>query len=338
MKYRVLGKTGLRVSEIGFGCGNVGGMMIRGTREEQLLIVSRAIAAGINYFDTASAYGDGKSETNLGRVLAELRPRVTVATKVRLGGNDLTDIKGAVQRSLEASLSRLRRDSVDVLQLHTQVSMERGTVGWPNAVGLRDVLGKDGVVDAFEAVRSEGLVRFVGFTGLGETTALHRIVESRRFDVVQAYYNLLNPSAGVAVPSGFASNDFRQLIDLAASNGMGVVVIRVMAGGALGGEATRRGYASPPLGRPMVPGNEYEVDERRAEKLGSLVAGDIGSLPQATVCFALMHPGVSTVLVGFSNLSQIDEAVTASGKVPLPKSKMRRLSELWSSDFEREPA
>jgi L-galactose dehydrogenase/L-glyceraldehyde 3-phosphate reductase len=76
MKYRILGRTKLKVSEIGFGCGNVGGLMIRGSREEQLKAVKLAVELGINYFDTASSYGDGRSERNLGHVLTELEPKV----------------------------------------------------------------------------------------------------------------------------------------------------------------------------------------------------------------------------------------------------------------------
>ena len=129
MEYKVLGRTGIRVSEIGFGCGNVGGLMVRGSHEEQVEAVSLAIELGIDYFDTAPSYGDGRSEANLGRVLEELRPEVTVATKVRISIEDMDDLQGAVERSLEASLRRLRMDSVDVLQLHSRVAMERDGEG-----------------------------------------------------------------------------------------------------------------------------------------------------------------------------------------------------------------
>ena len=333
MNYRTLGRTGLRVSGVAFGCGNVGGLLVRGTHQDQLDAVTRALELGINYFDTAPSYGDGRSETNLGRVLSQLRPQATVATKVSIRGDDLKDIKGAVQSSLETSLSRLGRDYVDVLQLHTQVSAERNGTGRQMAIGIRDVLGKNGVADAFDAVRAQGLVRFVGFTGLGETGALHQVIKSDRFDLVQAYYNLLNPSAGLAVPSGFAGYDFGQLIDLAMERNMGVVVIRVMAGGALGGKAARTGYASPAVGGAIVPGAGYEADETRTGKLGFLLVDNVANLSQAAVRFALMHSGVSTVLVGFSNKGQIDEAANCSGQGPLPELTMERLKNLWSTDF-----
>ena len=333
MKYRTLGRTGLEVSEIGFGCGNVGGLMIRGSHQEQIEAVSRALELGINYFDTAPLYGNGQSETNLGKVLAELKPDVKVATKFSINSEDLADIRGTVESSLETSMKRLGLDSVDVLQLHTQLSLERGGDDRRWSVTVNEVLGNNGIADAMDVVRSQGLVRFTGFTGLGETGALHQVIDSGRFDVMQSYYNLLNPSAGVAVPPGFSDHNFRQLIDRAMDRNMGVVVIRVMAGGALGGEVARTGHAAPTIGGAIAGGADYKDDEARAEKLDFLLSGDITSLPQTAVRFALMHKGVSTVLVGYSNIQQIEEAAGCSGKGPIPEPSMEKLAELWATDF-----
>ena len=334
MNYRQLGTTGLEVSEIGFGCGNIGGLMVRGSHDEQVAAVKRALELGINYFDTAPSYGDGQSETNTGKVLNELNPEIILATKVRVGKDDLRDIKGAVQRSLEASLKRLKRDSVDILQLHTAISAGLETTVARDTIELKYVLGKDGVADAFDAVRSQGMVRFIGFTGLGEAEALHKVAGSGRFDLVQIYYNLLNPSSGWRVPPDFSRYDFQQLIDTAASQGMGVVIIRVMAGGALGGTIARTGYASPRVGGSMAPDNEYKEDEGRASKLDFLLSGDADSLPQAAVRFALMKSSVSTVLVGFSSREQIDKAAACSGEAPLPNIALEQLQRLWSTNFE----
>ena len=330
MEYRVLGRTGIRASEIGFGCGNVGGLMVRGSHEEQVEAVSRALELGIDYFDTAPSYGDRRSETNLGRVLEEFSPEVTVATKVRIGAEDLDDIQGAVERSLEASLKRLRRDSVDLLQLHSRVAMERDGEGWGGAIGLEDVLGEGGVADAFDSVRSQGLTRFVGFTGLGEAEALHRVVESGRLDVMQAYCNMINPTAGWDVPDDFSGYNFGRLIDKASAMGMGVAAIRVMAAGAIGGERARTGHASPLVRGPMVPGGEYGDDEAKVKSLDFMVSGDVSSLPEAAIRFVLMQTGVSVVLVGFSNLGQVEEAAACSGKGPLSESSMKRLRASWA--------
>ena len=202
-------------------------------------------------------------------------------------------------------------------------------------VGLQDVLGKGGVADAFDAVRSPGLIRHSGFTGAGETGALHQLIDSGRFDVIQAYYNLVNPSAGVSVPAEFHGHDFDRLIDRAAEQNVGVVVIRVMAGGVLGGAEARQGYAAPSVGGTMVPGGEYDADEAKAATLDFLVAGDVSSRPQAAVRFALMHSGVSTVLVGYSSVAQLEEAVSCSGRGPLPDAAMERLRGVWAGDFGR---
>ena len=338
MNYRQLGKTGLKVSEIGFGCGNVGGLMIRGSHDEQVEAVKHALELGINYFDTAPSYGDGQSETNLGKVLDELNPEIIVATKVYIGRDDLQDIKSAVQRSLETSLKRLKRDSVDILQLHTTISADPETTIARHSIKLKSVLGKCGVANAFDAVRSQKMVRFIGFTGIGEAEALHKVTRSERFDLMQIYYNLLNPSAGWRVPPDFSGYDFQQLIDTIASQGMGIAIIRVMAGGALGGTTARTGYASPRVGGPIVPGGEYKADEDRASKLGFLLSGDVDNLPQAAIRFALMKPSVSTVLVGFSSREQIDKAAACSGKAPLPSIAMEQLQRLWSTNFEARTA
>ncbi len=103
MRYRQLGRTGLSVSEIGFGCGSQTGLMVRGERVEQLNAVARAIELGINYFDTAPSYGDGRSETNLSAVLRELKANVQVGTKIELGDADLNDLPSAVLRSAVCS-------------------------------------------------------------------------------------------------------------------------------------------------------------------------------------------------------------------------------------------
>jgi len=330
MKYRKLGRTGLDVSEIGFGCGNVGGLIIRGSHKEQLEAVELALDLGINYFDTAPSYGNGRSETNLGKVLSELGPDIVLASKVGLSLDQLDNIPDAVEQSVEASLGCLQRDHVDVLQLHSRIALSRDSSKWPSSLSVDDVLGENGVADAFDSMRREGKTRFIGFTGIGEASALHKVVESGRFDVVQAYFNLLNPSAGYPVSHEFSGYDFKQLIDKANKKEMGIAAIRVMAAGALGGEGSRLGYATPVVRGPMVPGGEYENDQFRASRLGFLLKGDKGTLPQVSIRFVLTHPGVSTALVGFSNLEQIKEAAETTDYDPISKSQMEKLHRLWS--------
>jgi L-galactose dehydrogenase/L-glyceraldehyde 3-phosphate reductase len=102
---RVFGRTGIRLSVLGFGCGAVGGLMVRGDPLDQERTVASAIAAGVNYFDTAVLYGNGESEKNLGRVLGNFKATsVVVGTKVRLPNAELGRIADAVATSLEGSL------------------------------------------------------------------------------------------------------------------------------------------------------------------------------------------------------------------------------------------
>src|ERR1700726_1712823 len=100
MERRTLGRTGLQVSLLGFGCGAVGGLMVKGGAADQERAVARALELGINYFDTAAMYGNGESEKNLGRVIKSLKPDIYVGTKVRLPPTERGQIGAAVAASL----------------------------------------------------------------------------------------------------------------------------------------------------------------------------------------------------------------------------------------------
>src|SRR5262252_2641229 len=117
MQMRDFGRTGMKVSALGFGCGAVGGIMVRGDSADQERLVARALDVGVNYFDTAVLYGDGASETNLGRVLRKLKPaNAIVGTKVRVPPGE--PIAAAITASLEGSLARLQLGHVDIFHLH----------------------------------------------------------------------------------------------------------------------------------------------------------------------------------------------------------------------------
>ena len=127
MEMRVFGRTGMQLSMLGFGCGAVGGLMVRGDPLDQERTIARAIASGVNYFATAVQYGNGESEKNLGRVLQRLKPaNVAVGTKDRLPAGDFGDIANAVAKSLEGSLARLRLERVDILHLHNPITETGG--------------------------------------------------------------------------------------------------------------------------------------------------------------------------------------------------------------------
>jgi aryl-alcohol dehydrogenase-like predicted oxidoreductase len=328
MDQRPLGKTGLTVSALGYGAGNVGGLMVRGTHEQQVEAVKRALDAGITYFDTAPLYGDGLSEQHLGAVLSELNAwgRVRVGTKVRLRGEDLRDVAAAVRKSITDSLRRLGHDSVDLLQLHNTI---RATTDPANpGLGGDDLAA---AADAIQAVVKEGLAGHAGFTGVGDTEPLHAAASSGRFETMQSYFNAINPSAGHAGASGGAQ-DQAGVIDVAAKAGLGVIAIRVMAGGAMTGSEQRAPLASPGLGPALVPGNTMEFDVATAAARDAL-AHELGleSALELSLRLVIAHPGVSTALVGYSDMDQLESAIRWAERGPLTPDQVHRVVEAASS-------
>ena len=323
MEFRTFGRTGLRLSILGFGCGAVGGLMVRGDATDQERAVARAIAAGVNYFDTAVLYGGGESEKNLGRILQKLKPAdVVVGTKVRLSPGDLGRIGGAITTSLEGSLSRLRLDRVDIFHLHNPITREGGG----SALSVQQALGD--VVPAFERLRQQGKVRFPGLTALGDTAALHQVIGTGAFGSAQVVYNMLNPSAADALPQNYPAQDYGRLFDATTAAGTGVVGIRVLAGGALSGSAERHPIAGPapePIGSAM----SYDADIDRARRLLPLVEeGFAASLTEAATRFAISHPAMGTILVGMATPQQFEDALAAVEKGPLSRAALNRLAEL----------
>jgi aryl-alcohol dehydrogenase-like predicted oxidoreductase len=329
MQYRTVGKTGVKVSEIGFGCGNNAVLMVKAPYEDQLRAVRHALDQGITFFDTAFAYGLGKSEENLGRILNDLGANPVISTKIRLEADAVGDVKAATIRAVEAGLARLKRERVDFVQLHTRVTLERG-MGKRFSLASKDVLGPNGVIDGFKTMRDRRKVGYFGFSGLGDPKALHELVDSGEFHGFQCYYNLLNPSAGQPVPAGFSALDYGLILDRASAKGMGAFVIRVLAAGALTSDPSTGGGSSS---EPLSPGSDYPIDLQRAEKVKAALRIDGKDLTQTAIRFGLMNQKVSTVLVGFSNTTHVDEAVACSGMPGLSDEQMGKVNKLWNSDF-----
>ncbi|HZS33484.1 MAG TPA: aldo/keto reductase [Methylomirabilota bacterium] len=323
MDHRTLGRTGLRVSVLGFGCGNVGGLMIRGAPAERERAVARALELGVTFFDTAADYGDGLSEQHLGEVLRALRPECVVATKVRLDPAGLRDPGVAVARSLDRSLRRLGRERVDLLQLHNPIR----AVGHEGEPGVADVLER--LLPAIEAARRAGKVGFVGITALGDPAALEAVLDAGVADTAQVCLNLLNPSAAFAVPAGFPAQDFGRVAERAWRAGTGVIVIRVLAAGALSGDLRRHPIAAPGV-EPIASGPDYATDVGRARTLMALVReGHAGSLVEAALRLPLASAAVSTVLLGYSSLDQLETAAAAVAKGPLSGAAVAWLERAW---------
>ena len=331
MEMRVYGRTGMQISVLGFGCGAVGGLMVRGDSRDQERAIGRALEVGVNYFDTAVQYGNGESEKNLGRILQSLKPtNAIVGTKVRLPSADFDRIADTVTKSLENSLARLRRERVDIFHLHNAITENGGG----QALSVRQVLGE--VVPVFERLRTQGKIRFLGLTAVGDTSALRQVIDARAFDSAQVVYNMLNPSAAVALPADYPAQNYGRLFDQAKTAGTGVIAIRVLAGGALSGSAERHAIASTapePIGSAMT----YEHDIARARRLLPLITeGFAGSLTEAATRFAIAQPAVGTILVGMATPQQFEDAFAAVAKGPLPTAALERLAALRQS-FAGEP-
>jgi aryl-alcohol dehydrogenase-like predicted oxidoreductase len=323
MEMRVYGRTGMRLSVLGFGCGAVGGLMVRGEPHDQERTIARALEVGVNYFDTAVQYGNGESEKNLGRVLQELKPaNAVVGTKVRLSSAEFGRIGDAVVKSLEGSLGRLRRDRVDIFHLHNAIAVNGGG----EALSTRQVL--DEVVPAFERLRQQGKIRFLGLTAVGDTAALQEAIGARAFDSAQVVYNMLNPSAAAALPAEYPAQDYGRLFDRTKAAGTGVIGIRVLAGGALSGSAERHTIASPPPA-PIGSAMSYDGDLARARRLTALITeGFAANLAEAATRFAMAQPAIGTILVGMATPQQFEHALAAVQKGPLPPAALVRLAAL----------
>lgn len=317
MQLRDFGRTGMKLSVLGFGCGAVGGFMVRGDHADQERVVAHALEAGVNYFDTAVQYGNGESETNLGRVLQKLKPaNAVVGTKVRLPPAEFGRIAETITTSLEGSLSRLRLDRADIFHLHNPVTLQGGGT----SLSVRQVL--DEVVPAFEKLRAQGKIRFLGLTGVGDTAALHRLIDARVFDSAQVVYNLLNPSAAVALPANYPAQDYERLFAHTEAAGVGVVGIRVLAGGALSGSAERHPIASP-APEPIGSAASYDADIDRARRLMPLVReGFAASLTEAATRFAISHDAIGTILVGLATPQEFQASLDAVLKGPLPQAAL----------------
>jgi len=290
LRQRPLGGTGLSVSELGFGCGPTAALMVDGPPELQRAVVARALELGINYFDTAPTYGSGASEVNLGRCLRELGATPTVATKVAITAADLDcgdGLAAVVERSVETSLERLGLASVPIVQLHNRVGRERAPkapFGTGALLAAGDVLGPAGVVEGFRRLRDRGLARWFGCSAFGgDLPEVERLVDSGAFDVVTVHYSLANSTAWPSPP----------------------VSPQPGAGASQGGEA------------PPEP--DYRGIGARAAAAGMgtvglrvLEGGALAGGAAAAIRFALANPDVSVVLVGFSDIGQVEVAAEAA--------------------------
>jgi aryl-alcohol dehydrogenase-like predicted oxidoreductase len=218
MQYRTLGKTGLLVSEVGMGGAQFGLTNYMGrwdafseaAQHDTTATIHRALELGYNYFDTAPGYGNGRSEEMVGQALEGHREDVVLATKVSRGGW----APDAIRRSVEDSLRRLRTDAIDLIQFHG---------GWYHQEDV-DAILDDGGLDAFQELREQGKVRYLGFTAEGPSCGVEQLIASGAFDVMQVRFSLLYQH-----PSDWENNE--GVIRQADAQGMGIVLMRPMTSG-----------------------------------------------------------------------------------------------------------
>lgn len=302
IEQRRLGRTGLTVSALGFGCGAVGGLMVRGTAADQQRAVGTALDAGITYFDTAADYGAGASETNLGRALKALKAAPVVGTKVRIRPEQKPDMAGAILASMEASLARLGMDQVHLFQLHNPITL----VETPTTLTPAQVVAV--VLPAFEKLRAAGKALWFGFTAIGDDRALRDAMATGGLASAQVPFNLLNGAPGSVQSS---------LLEHAAGADIGTIGIRILAGGALSG-AEARGPLGTPNVAPIASGESYAADVAAARRLLPLIhAGHAETLVEAAIRFAMGAPAMHTALIGLGSQQELDLALKAARQGPL---------------------
>lgn len=334
MQYRTIGKGSLKLSEIAFGCGGNAGLMLRGSPAEQGAAIGRALDLGITYFDNAPDYGDGLAEENLGRALKALKARPLLNSKVEIRAADLLDIAGHVVRSCEASLRRLGVDCLDVFQIHNGPSasdpMLEGKVY--TQLASADFLRAGGAIEGLERLKRAGKIRFAGFICRGDDgDEVRRMLDTNVFALINTPYTLLNPTAGMAKPSGFSGKDFGNVISSAHERGTGAAIYAPLAGGWLS-DAAIRGEQRHPLARAADPQSQNaRKNLARAEAVKFLADENGISLAQAAYRFILSNPQVTTALGGFSSIEQMEEICAVSGMPPFGEDDHARLNAIWSN-------
>jgi L-galactose dehydrogenase/L-glyceraldehyde 3-phosphate reductase len=326
MKTRAFGRTGLQVSQVVFGAGFVGGIIVLADDDTKRRVLRRALDAGINWIDTAPLYGQGRSEEALGWLLAEVKDKPYLSTKVRLDLGKLADIPGEIEKSAHESLKRLKRDSVDLLQLHNQIGAKTGS-GVLGAISLDDVLKKGGVADGLETMREQGLTRYIGLTALGEAPAIVQAIDTGRFDSAQVYYNLLNPSAARAMPKGWVGHDFAGVCAACQRHDVAMMNSRVFASGVLATDE-RHGREIA-----LTENSALEVETKRAHAALAALGTGHGTRAQTALRFPLANPDLACLVIGLGEPSHLDEAIAAEAMGPLPADAIQKLEAVYAKGF-----
>jgi aryl-alcohol dehydrogenase-like predicted oxidoreductase len=308
VRYRPLGNTGMAVSEIGFGTWAFGGDWGDVDERAGVAGLRRAIEAGVNLFDTADVYGHGRSEEVLGRTVAS-QDDILIATKV--GRPEFEDpatySRVSMRRRCDASLKRLRREVIDVYQLHTPST---------------EVLAAEEAWESLRRLRDEGKVRAFGASV--ESAEQGRIAIERGAQTLQIIFNVFRQSV------------IDELFPLARERQVGVLARIPLASGLLTGKLTRDSVFSHDDHRSFnregkafnvgetFAGLPFEAGVALVQELRWIAEGR-GSMARAAVRFVLDHDEVSSVIPGFRNADQVEENLSGAEVAPFSEAERARL-------------
>jgi aryl-alcohol dehydrogenase-like predicted oxidoreductase len=320
MKYRTLGRTGFEISEVGYGAWGIGGTQwLGGTDDESLQALRRAIDLGLNFIDTALAYGAGHSEQLVGKVVRDAGRRIYVATKVppknqlwpaRPGiGIDQVFPYDYIQRSAERSLKNLGTETIDLLQLH---------------VWNPEWIGRDEWRRGLEDLKSAGKARAVGISiNDHQPDSALEIVETGLIDTVQVIYNI------------FDQTPERNLLSLAQARNIGVIARVPFDEGSLTGKIDENTkFATGDFREGYFKGDRKRQVREHVESLLRDLGVDAAALPAIALRFCLSHPAVSTVIPGMRSVRNAEANCTVPAAGPLPPETLAVLRRhAWDRNF-----
>ena len=297
MHYRRFGKTDWSVSEI-----SLGGSWFYGRPEEGLLppehgiaVVQRALELGVNYFDTAPLYGRGRSEEILGQALQGVSQPYYLATKVGYFPEPFDYRRDTVWRGFEASLQRLRRDRVDLLQIH-----ESEQAGWEG------MFGPGGTLEALREIRDQGLTQHLGITG-SDLDLMARALATDEFVSVLTFlkYDLLVQTAQ------------EKLMPTAVEHDVAVIMASPLHAGLLGSKRDRW----------LDRGRFAELHEKLL-RIEDLIAHEQEGITRTALRYILSNPQVATLLSGVSDIAELEVSVSVSDGRFLPPERVREIESM----------
>jgi len=320
MRYRKLGRTGFEVSEIGFGAWGIGGKQWLGSDDaESLAALRRAIELGLNFIDTARAYGDGHSEQLVGRVVRETGHKIYVATKAppknllwpaRPGiGIEQVFPHEYIIRATETSLRNLGLEVIDLQQLH---------------VWNPEWIGREEWRRAFEDLKKSGKVRAVGISiNDHQPDSALEIIETGLIDTVQVIYNIFDQSPR------------RNLFPLCRARNIGVLARVPLDEGALTGAITEdTQFVEGEFRSSYFRGDRKRQVAERVAALRKDLEGVPGTLAEIALQFCLSEPAVSTVIPGMRHVRNAESSCSVSDRGPLPDRVLKVLERhAWEKNF-----